>query len=104
MTASGWRPAPRRSPRRDPRSAWPVCASASRWPAAPSRLKQARAVARVSPRDSRAEYWEQLVVEAEPGSPSGRVGVVLVDDHGVVREGLRLLLAQDPGLAVLGDA
>jgi DNA-binding NarL/FixJ family response regulator len=33
-----------------------------------------------------------------------RIGVLLVDDHEVVRVGLRSLLAREPGLEVLGEA
>jgi DNA-binding NarL/FixJ family response regulator len=35
---------------------------------------------------------------------SARIGVVLVDDHAVVRTGLRLLLEAEPDLAVLAEA
>jgi two-component system, NarL family, response regulator NreC len=34
----------------------------------------------------------------------GAVNVVIADDHGVVRGGLRLLLQQQPGLHVVGEA
>jgi len=34
----------------------------------------------------------------------GRIGIVLVDDHAVVRTGLRLLLEAEPDLAVLAEA
>jgi two-component system response regulator NreC len=35
---------------------------------------------------------------------SGAIGVVLVDDHAVVRHGLRLMLAAEPDLEVLAEA
>ncbi|HET8625865.1 MAG TPA: response regulator transcription factor [Thermomicrobiales bacterium] len=33
-----------------------------------------------------------------------RIGVLLIEDHGIVREGLKLLLARAPRLAVVGEA
>ncbi|MCF7990100.1 MAG: PAS domain S-box protein [Thiohalocapsa sp.] len=41
---------------------------------------------------------------AEVASPSSDVTVLLVDDHAVVREGLALLLADEQGIAVVGEA
>lgn len=38
------------------------------------------------------------------GAASGRVSIVLADDHAVVRRGLRLLLALEDGLHVVGEA
>ena len=35
---------------------------------------------------------------------SGPVSVVLVDDHQIVREGLRTLFADEPGIRVVGEA
>lgn len=34
----------------------------------------------------------------------GTIGIVIVDDHPIVREGLRTLLGDEPDLAVLGEA
>jgi NarL family two-component system response regulator LiaR len=39
---------------------------------------------------------------SEPGS--GPIRVVLVDDHAVVRKGLRALLEREPGIEVVGEA
>ena len=33
-----------------------------------------------------------------------KIRILLADDHGIVRKGLRLLLEQDPGLEVVGEA
>lgn len=42
---------------------------------------------------------------AEPmPSPAPTIGVVLVDDHAIVRQGLRSLLDREPDLAVVGEA
>ena len=35
---------------------------------------------------------------------TGRIRVALVDDHHLVREGLRLVLANAPGIDVVGEA
>jgi DNA-binding NarL/FixJ family response regulator len=40
---------------------------------------------------------------SSPRSP-GRVTVLIADDHPVVREGLRGMLAAEPGIAVVGEA
>jgi two-component system, NarL family, response regulator NreC len=37
-------------------------------------------------------------------SAGARIGVILVDDHAILRQGLRALLDLDPGLEVLGEA
>lgn len=37
-------------------------------------------------------------------NPKASLGVLLVDDHAVVRQGLRMLLANDEGLYVVGEA
>lgn len=37
-------------------------------------------------------------------SPNGRIRVLIIDDHAVVREGLRLLIDTQPGMAVVGSA
>jgi two-component system, NarL family, nitrate/nitrite response regulator NarL len=42
------------------------------------------------------------MLEANP--PSGRVRVLVVDDHRVVLEGVALLVKSDPTIAVVGDA
>jgi len=34
----------------------------------------------------------------------GNANIVLVDDHGMVRSGLRALLQREPGLAIIGEA
>jgi PAS domain S-box-containing protein len=36
--------------------------------------------------------------------PAGAVTVLLVDDHAMMRQGLRALLAEEPGLAIVGEA
>ncbi|HEY5264763.1 MAG TPA: response regulator transcription factor [Steroidobacteraceae bacterium] len=41
---------------------------------------------------------------SEARSPSGRITVLLVDDHAVVREGYRRLLERDESLHVAGEA
>ena len=41
-------------------------------------------------------------VSAGPGA--GPIRVVIADDHAVVRDGLRALVAAQPGLAVVGEA
>ena len=42
----------------------------------------------------------EVVTDAE----SGRIRILIVDDHAVVREGLRLLLERQPGFEVVGEA
>jgi DNA-binding NarL/FixJ family response regulator len=37
-------------------------------------------------------------------SDTSRIGVLLVDDHSLVRRGFRRLLEDDPGIAVVGEA
>lgn len=37
-------------------------------------------------------------------SGSGEIGVVIVEDHDLVRQGLRALLERDPGITVVGEA
>ncbi|MCI0588149.1 MAG: response regulator transcription factor [Planctomycetes bacterium] len=37
-------------------------------------------------------------------APATRISVLLVDDHAVVREGIRNLLAHEPGIVVVGEA
>lgn len=37
-------------------------------------------------------------------SEDARIRVALVDDHAIVRQGLRMLLESDPGLEVIGEA
>jgi DNA-binding NarL/FixJ family response regulator len=41
-------------------------------------------------------------MSAEGGSPAIRI--LIVDDHEIVREGLRTLMAEEPGLVVAGEA
>ena len=36
--------------------------------------------------------------------PQGRVRVLIVDDHELVRDGLRVLLSRDPAIDVVGEA
>jgi two-component system, NarL family, response regulator LiaR len=38
------------------------------------------------------------------GATTGTVRVLIVDDHAIVREGLRTLLSEEPGLEVVGEA
>jgi two-component system, NarL family, response regulator LiaR len=38
------------------------------------------------------------------GTTTGTVRVLIVDDHAIVREGLRTLLSEEPGLEVVGEA
>ncbi len=50
-----------------------------------------------------------LIVEVYPEAmsnpnPKASLGVLLVDDHAVVRQGLRMFLATDEGLYVVGEA
>lgn len=40
----------------------------------------------------------------QEGSPSDEISVFLVDDHAVVRQGLRRILANETGFEVVGDA
>jgi DNA-binding NarL/FixJ family response regulator len=40
----------------------------------------------------------------EPAGPSGQISVFLLDDHEVVRRGLRDLLAAEPDIEVIGEA
>ena len=35
---------------------------------------------------------------------AGKIRIVLVDDHAVLREGLRLMLQREPDLEVVGEA
>lgn len=39
-----------------------------------------------------------------PAGPAPRTSVLLVDDHELVREGIRNVLSQDPGIAIVGEA
>jgi len=39
-----------------------------------------------------------------PATPSRRINTLVVDDHAVVREGLRRLLSQEEDVAVIGEA
>jgi len=41
---------------------------------------------------------------SEPGKPGPTIRVLLADDHPVVREGLRGMLAAEPGIDVVGEA
>lgn len=41
---------------------------------------------------------------ASSGEPAGRITLVLVDDHAVVREGLRSVLEREPDIRVVGEA
>src|SRR5690349_179889 len=38
------------------------------------------------------------------GAAGGAIRVMIVDDHAIVREGLRTLLSEEPGLEVAGEA
>jgi two-component system, NarL family, response regulator LiaR len=38
------------------------------------------------------------------GATTGTVRILIVDDHAIVREGLRTLLSEEPGLEVVGEA
>lgn len=40
----------------------------------------------------------------EPGTPSTRITIVLADDHGIVRAGLRALLELQADMTVIGEA
>jgi CheY-like chemotaxis protein len=42
--------------------------------------------------------------ECAPGAGNGRLRVLLVDDHEIVREGLTLLLNEEPGVEVVGES
>ena len=42
-----------------------------------------------------------MIVEA---APSAQIRVMLIEDHGIVREGLKLILGGAPDIAVVGDA
>ena len=44
------------------------------------------------------------VLTATPLAETGRVRLLIVDDHGVVRVGLKMFLALDAGLEVVGEA
>jgi len=58
------------------------------------------------------EVREQQVPEASPALPSsevdqplgGALRILLVDDHEVMREGLRTLLKDEPGIEIIGEA
>jgi CheY-like chemotaxis protein len=58
------------------------------------------------------EIQEQQVPEASPGLPPSEADqpldsalrILLVDDHEVMREGLRTLLKDEPGIEVIGEA
>lgn len=45
-----------------------------------------------------------MTIHAQPQSPQSRTTVLLADDHGVVRAGLRALLEAQPDLSVVGEA
>ncbi|WP_170066627.1 response regulator transcription factor [Streptomyces sparsogenes] len=47
---------------------------------------------------------EPVAQAAEPAGPAERIGVFLLDDHEVVRRGLRDLLDAEPDLCVVGEA
>ena len=42
--------------------------------------------------------------EMQPGRRSGPVSIVIADDHGLVRQGFRGMLAREEGLEVVGEA
>ena len=43
-------------------------------------------------------------VPVTPGSEAGAVGIVLVDDHAIVRQGLRSVLERERDLRIVGEA
>ncbi|WZH50442.1 MAG: response regulator transcription factor [Nocardioides alkalitolerans] len=43
-------------------------------------------------------------LDTAPARASGTVGIMLVDDHAIVRQGLRSILEREPDLTVLGEA
>ncbi len=42
--------------------------------------------------------------DSDRTAPAGRITVLLVDDHGLVRRGFRRLLEDDPSISVVGEA
>jgi two-component system response regulator DevR len=40
----------------------------------------------------------------DPTPEAGTISVVIVDDHGLIREGFRMLLHDEPGIEVVGEA
>jgi two-component system, NarL family, response regulator DevR len=53
-----------------------------------------------------AERWEQRpqLSQSRTGPELARIGVFLVDDHEVVRRGVRVLLEAEPDITVVGEA
>src|SRR5262245_43884555 len=41
---------------------------------------------------------------SQPAPPSAPIRIVVIDDHAIMREGLRLLIERRPGLVVVGEA
>jgi len=49
--------------------------------------------------------WTTQAQEAEYGAEDpGRLRVVLADDHQIVRQGLAVLLSEEPGIEIVGEA
>jgi two-component system, NarL family, response regulator LiaR len=57
------------------------------------------------PADSRLDRFAWLAEASEPSTPerSSPVRVLIVDDHWLVRQGLRMFLELDPAIEVVGD-
>jgi DNA-binding NarL/FixJ family response regulator len=41
---------------------------------------------------------------SQPAHPSAPIRIIVIDDHAIMREGLRLLIERRPGLVVVGEA
>src|SRR5439155_12950816 len=48
--------------------------------------------------------WKFLSSLAEKEAPMQKINVLLADDHTIVRQGFRALLAAEPDIAVVGEA
>src|SRR5437016_3160622 len=85
-------------------SAWRVCASgwrrsAARLPSAAGTLEPVWRRERRWLEPSRRRNWRRRMTE-----PTEPITVMIVDDHAVVRQGIRALLEAEGGFQVVGEA
>src|SRR5215213_4893689 len=97
---------PRRPPARG--SASSRCGSASRWPMARSRSHRSGGAARASwpacPNHGRTATARRRAIDNEGAMSGDLIRVILVDDHSVVRAGLKAVLGTAKDIDVIGEA